>query len=321
MRLRAVLLTTFLSIGGASIGSAADKGGTKLNLTSDGRILADAKASTLVLELKEHRRSRKPTADSECDNLNARFEDYVAGLVSVWAIVVPPGKIGGRYLIGVLSNTSTMPNDYEVCEKLYKEVWKRATSHKVASVDEVITELSPLYASRDPKYKAVLDRLPGKVEGEDDEETVFAKRYAGQVLAHLVPPLKNESVDVMALVEGYREVVAKNLYGDLFFAMGRTKVPEIFAMSPEKKLMFLSDIEPLRFKASALGNNQFGYYWNASDETFVIITDEDKQATQRASPEAYFNDRAAHLKFIKPNAEVGTFVYMKPTGGTLWGLQ
>jgi len=156
-------------------GALAHAQETSIDLRKDGRIIAGQRKDFLLQCIDQ----RTIKVD---ERLRNRLKSSATGLM---AIVVPPGKLGKSYIIGVVVGSDTLPDDYVVLEADFNKLRQYSTNLISRDVERKYQEIKDALSKGDTEgVIARTSELRTIIKGEE-KETVFGELYAGYLLADL----------------------------------------------------------------------------------------------------------------------------------------
>jgi len=143
---------------------------TSLDLRKDGRVVTGnrkdfflRKVATNEFKVTDHLRNRFKSSD-------------------VLAIVIPPGQTDGRYLIGVVLNGGTLPDDWPVSKEDFDLLRAFAINRKLAKAESATRGVRAGFASAS---NAMVNSNTAELQSlmaEDSGESKVAVAYAGYLL-------------------------------------------------------------------------------------------------------------------------------------------
>ena len=182
---------------------------TSIDLRKDGRILTGERKNFLLLQIKLNAYKVSP-------DLRSKFGGTV-----VSAIVLPPGKTGNSYVIGVVPGDGTLPDDWVVNEDEFNLLRSLAVNRKLAKVesaDRLIRRSLALGTKAVAAAKA--EELKTLMDEKDSEATV-AQSYAGYLFQDLE---KINDLPVLSdAVVSYRKSQIESIRPAIIMAIEKSK--------------------------------------------------------------------------------------------------
>lgn len=179
---------------------------TSLDLRKDGRVLSGDRKDFFLRKVKSS--EYKVT-----EYLRNRF-----GNTRVAAIVIPPGKTGERYMIGVVPGDGTLPDDWPISEDEFKLLRDIAINKRMAKVDTGNWAIRVAAASnRNDVVDAKAVELTATIAGNTTEANRAAS-YAGYILQDFAKA--SEVSALAAIVSNYRAEEIRSLEPTILKAMG-----------------------------------------------------------------------------------------------------
>lgn len=148
---------------------------TSIDLRKDGRIIAGERKDFLL-----------QCIDQGIIKVDERLRNHLKfNATGLMAIVVPPGKMGKGYIIGLVVGSDTLPDDYGVLEADFNQLRRYSTNLISRNVERKYQEIKEASSKGDTQgVIAKTSELRTIIKGEE-KENVFGELYAGYLLANL----------------------------------------------------------------------------------------------------------------------------------------
>jgi hypothetical protein len=182
---------------------------TSIDLRKDGRVLTGSRKDFFLTGVQ-----------SNTFRLSSDLRDkFRAATIS--AIVVPPGKTGQQYVIGVVPNDGTLPDDWVVSEDEFNILRSLAVNRKMAKAEAAYQSIrGALRMGASTQAKAEAEELKLTIN-ETDSDAAAAHLYAGYLFQNLEK--LNELPVLSNIVAAYRKNQIESLQPFIMLAIEKSK--------------------------------------------------------------------------------------------------
>lgn len=211
---------------------------TSIDLRKDGRIITAERNTFFRQCLTSPAAQTKP-----CKCLQALSQDPRDKLAAIdlVALVVPEGKTGEKYLVGLVIGSSTLPQDFPVNENDFKILRDYATKKALAKIDEKYREIRQADGDS-AKVKIETTELRAVI-AESREDSEQSSLYAGFLLAREAKA--SDSAPYADLVTKYRKEAEKSLDPFVSLMIKQNKLPSVtpFRFGAADDFFAVSDLQ------------------------------------------------------------------------------
>ena len=232
---------------------------TSLDLRKDGRVLTTHRKNHLMRKLKLRQIV-----------LSDALHNKLAG-TTVNAIVVPPGKTGDKYLIGVLIGSSTLPDDWTVTEKDFEIIREYSRSARLAQVEQKYNDMRPAIAAGNSTEVAKQTTELNAIIAGDNEESAVAQSYAGYLLQEFETTGKPSAFS--EITSKYRQQESRSVHS-LIASLDKKHLGfAAFAFDESSRLIRMEDLNSFTVQRQAATAQTPAYLQAWNGRTLIIVTE------------------------------------------------